>query len=381
MTYTVDIKTRFIPDNQRVYIVFPGEAYKFYTEMRDKSSIFLDIPGFPLPEQKENTNLDDSDFVQRLTMSERISLWHANGKPQDNIPIRDLNRIDGYRRTQRKIQLAGLVRNFYYELRKGDIVVVPCRDYEDDVLFGEIVDDFVTSSIEVRQYPGEKIPVRKVKWLKRVQRGNVPSWLQRKFPIPSPVHQIEQSFFKDIFDIMYQRYYFKEDFVCKYAVTSAEFSSLDDYFFQEIMLYVTALYAKSHDHDLSNLSGKSISSLVRELQRSEALPDLRININSPGHIVSYAKKLTPIIAGVLIALSASDALCDDAQINDPPIVITNSADDSQIANECVADVQREVLEDLKAMGYEHWQEICKSEKLIREHTGLNSGMTVKKDSN
>lgn len=378
MSYVIDIKTRFIPNGQRVYIIFPGEGYRFYSDMKSKSAIFLDIPGFQLPEIADKETANYADFIQRLTMSERIKAWHLHGKEPDKQPERILEKVTNYKKTQKKVQLSGLIRNFYYGLRKGDIIIVPSKKDEDDVLFGEVTDDIFSSYIEVARYSEEKIPIRKVRWIKSVKRAEIPIWLERKIPSPSPVRQIEQSYFNNIFDIMYQRYHFNENFVCKYAVTSNEFSSLDDYLFQEIMLYITALYARSHDKTLANIENKTISDLVREIQRSEIIPDLRININSPGYIVSYAKTLTPIIAAVLIALSAGEALTDAGEIIAPQIQIINSADDSQAAQECQADVQREVLEDLKAMGYERWQEICKSAQLIRGHTGLTSGMVVNK---
>lgn len=381
MTYVLDIKTRFIPETQRIFIVFPGAGYKFFNEMRERSVVFLDIPGFPLPiasDDWRNPKIKD-DFVHRLTLSERIKAWHIAGRPDDNQPPRSLEDIGQLRRTARKVQFSGLIKNFYYGLRKGDIVIVPGKDFDDEVLFGEIIDESFASSIEIKRYPGEKVPVRKVKWIVGVPREKVFTWLARKIPTPNPVRQVETSYFSDVFDVMYQRYFFRDEFVCQYSVGSKDFSTLDNFLFQQIVLYIAALYENNHDGGIKNIDKETIASIVARINFSDELPGQRIQIQSPGHIVNYSKNLIPLIVGAMLALSSSSA-CADSDFNDakvPIVKVVNTVDDGALSDECTANVEKELYDDLKAMGYERWQEFCKLERDTRRRTKIDSGMSVK----
>ena len=135
-------------------------------------------------------------------------------------------------------------------------------------------------------------------------------------------------------------------------------------------MYVAALYENNLENNIDGISTQSIATIVSQLQFSEDIPDQRININSPGHIVAYSKNLIPIVAAVVIALCSNAAIADPSA--PPTIEIVNSADDSTASKECQADVKNEVLEDLKVMGYERWQELCGLEENTRKRTGLSA---------
>jgi hypothetical protein len=183
---TIDIKTRFIGDENRVYIVFPGEGYRYYETFRDESVVFLDIPGFPVPTKKFS---EAEDLLQRLVISERVRAWHAKSDPNQMPPERDPNKVTGYKATKSRLQTAGRVQNFFAAIRKGDIVVVPPGSFDDDVLYGEIADE-TDSYILVpapRRHPNEQIPGRRVIWRGVQPRHTVAGWLERKLPNQNPV--------------------------------------------------------------------------------------------------------------------------------------------------------------------------------------------------
>jgi hypothetical protein len=143
---------------------------------------------------------------------------------------------------------------------------------------------------------------------------------------------------------------------------------------QQIFLYTTALYAARRDEKLKALLGQSVSMVASQIEFSGDIPDQRVFISSPGNIFSYAKNLVPLIAGALITMSATvgpDAFGAN-------IKVVNSVDSSEISQVCQADISAEVMEDMNAMGYARWQELCIIEMRARQRTQFDSGMTLTK---
>ncbi len=57
--FRIDIKTRFIPDERKVYLIFPGNNYRYYQSMVEQSVVYLDLPGFPVPKNRNISILDE----------------------------------------------------------------------------------------------------------------------------------------------------------------------------------------------------------------------------------------------------------------------------------------------------------------------------------
>jgi hypothetical protein len=364
----VDIKTRFIPDHRKVFIIFPGRNYRYYTTMAESSAVFLDLPGFPIRSDHAVASL--IDIEERIAISDAIVSWHRKGKPADDLPPRRVSELESFRSTKRRRFLTGVTRSFFSSMAAGDVVIVPPQNFDDDVLLGEMVDD--GSDITLIDAPfhfGEKIPARRVKWLAREKRFNVPPWLERKIPSPNPVRQLERKFHKYAYDILYERYVFDGQFVCRFDIDSKDFSTLDNFLVQKLFLYATALYDNNQKTRHSDLSKTSLLDVVSHIEFSEEIPDQRIIIRSPGSIVLYSRNIVPLVAGVLIALSAVTA-------GEMPSTITiiNSQDKSDASLQCQLGVQQEVISDLQMMGYARWVEWCKAEIEARKRTAIQPGM-------
>ena len=171
--FSIDIATRFISEEHRAYIVFPGDGYRYYSLMNEEHLVFLTIPGFEVP---DTTGLYDSnDIASRLILSERIRDWHHRGCPSDDLPPRKLSELTDLKITRRRLQAAGVVRNFFSRLKHGDIVLVPPKKYDEDLLMGEIQEPGNIVYTVLPDYPGEKLPAIRVKWIRRVVRSLAPS--------------------------------------------------------------------------------------------------------------------------------------------------------------------------------------------------------------
>lgn len=370
----VDLRARFIDERRKVFILFPGNGYRYYDLMNQNSIVFLDIAGFPYSEGEDIAGA--IDLPRRITLSDRVRDWHRRGRPEDEIPVRDTRNLGRVRITNAKIQLAGLVRGFLSTIKPGDIIIVPAPTYEQDMLYGEVQGPAFNAYDILSEFPRESVPALPVEWVQKMPRSMVPLWLERKIPSPNPLRQIEKVYFPSVFDIMFERYFYNGKFCCKFDVKSKEFSALDDFLFQQIVLYTSALHENLNENNI-DVSTNSISVIASQIEYSEDIPELKMNINSPGHIVVLSDNIIPLVTGVLIALAAATNAAGDTAM--PSVKIVNSADQGPFALECVADVQAEAMQDLRAMGYPRWQELCMIEQQARKRTGLSSGMDTSPD--
>lgn len=372
--YTVDIQTRILPETHRAYILFPGDGYRYYEDMKNTNSVFLDLPGFPLP--KDVGIAEAADLVERITISDRIRDWHRISGDPATKPSYDVADLTDYRRTRAKQQLAGLIRGFF-KIAPGSIIIVPPSSYDEDVLIGEI-QSHSPVNVVLDRYPGESFPARRVRWIKRIRRDAIPGWLERKIPSPNPLRQFEANFLPYIYDMTYERYFYNGTFACKFRVNSAEFSTVDSFLFQQITLYVAALFADRQDGDAGSVANLPISVVASRIRFSDDIPDQRISINSPGFIVLYSKNLIPILVGALMTIAVTAGA---AGVTGTPVVnIVNSADQGSVSEQCVLDIQEEVMGDMQMMGVGRFRELCEIAAQAERRTQINPGMPVREEA-
>jgi hypothetical protein len=72
-TYTIDLRTRVVPETLRIWRLFPGKDYIFLPDFQEQSVVFLDFPGLPLPDGPVSESL--SDLAERIMVSNAVSEW------------------------------------------------------------------------------------------------------------------------------------------------------------------------------------------------------------------------------------------------------------------------------------------------------------------
>ena len=178
-----------------------------------------------------------------------------------------------------------------------------------------------------------------------------------------------------LYDLMYERYYYKGQFVCKFFVTSMDFSTADSFIFQQIVLYMSALHSIDDHQKRTHISEFTIPDIVLRNMDHSGIPNQRISIHSPGYIVLFARNIIPIVTGAIMSLSS--AAGSEVNPSEIQLEIKNSVEASDQSDVCVANVEKEVYDDLIAMGYLRWQELCRLEERARSRTQVDSGMLAK----
>jgi len=258
----------------------------------------------------------------------------------------------------------GVLTGFFGRAEKGDVVVVPGQSAFDKVLIGELLDrpaEF--SEITVPEiWEEEKVPSRKVKWLASPERGECSLVLQRRFPNPNAFRELEESLWPEVHTLAYASYSIQGRFTSRFDITSADFSTKDDYYLQQIFNLVASISEQFNKHQVDqgteiDLTSKQINDIIELLTDSTYVPNLTVNINSPGSLVLSCTKVVPLVVAGLLALTTLSADTVWNAMAAQEIKVENT--EAPANDACTADVGREVLQQIKMMGYERWQEMCK----------------------
>jgi hypothetical protein len=130
---------------------------------------------------------------------------------------------------------------FFERAKKGDLVLVPPSSIFSRVLIGEILDDDFEEITIPEVWEREKVPSRRVHWLATPLRGECSIELQRRFPSPNTVRLLDREARAEVYSMAYGSYSIADSFTCKFDVTSADFTTIDDYRLQQLLNSIAAL--------------------------------------------------------------------------------------------------------------------------------------------
>ena len=117
-----------------------------------------------------------------------------------------------------------------------------------------------------------------------------------------------------------------------------------------------------------DLTTKQIDEIIELLTDNTYVPTLTVNINSPGSLVLSCAKVVPLVVAGLLALTTLDADTVWNAVEAQEVKVENT--EAPPNDPCTANVGLEVLEQIRMMGYDRWQEMCKKIKALRMNNGL-----------
>jgi hypothetical protein len=199
-TVEVDLNTRIVGADERMYVLFPGESYTLFNTIKHRSVLALDFPSLELGK----TRMGDvpTDLQSRVAMAVRVRNWHKAGRDIGNAPSRDLKDYVRFSRTEARALYMGAVEAVYFDLKPGTIVVVPGSGHWGEVLIGEVVGDSITAVTDAN-YPGESIPARRVRWLAIRPKSDFTEALIRRLPTPNPFTILPREFHEEVLTLAF----------------------------------------------------------------------------------------------------------------------------------------------------------------------------------
>lgn len=299
---TLDIATRFVGAQEDMYIIRPGDGFSLYEDFMRHKAIFLDFPDIRL--DFEATPKKDA-LRQAVVRSIKMREWHRRHQIGPE-PSRDAADYVEATRGRRVGRYVGAVERLYYTLKPGTIIVVPGPGYFSDVLIGEIVGPPTTIG-NVSLYPGETLPARKVRWIGKKPKARFGPILRDRLQKPTPLMTVERSLRSEILEAAFDQYAIGDTFSARLRTTAADFSTLDDYNIQSFLNYVSGVLAAVEEGKTPSKPMDMAAALDMLKANRDLVPELTANINSPGALRLFNKKMLPIAAAALLALATSGA--------------------------------------------------------------------------
>ncbi|MBA8819441.1 hypothetical protein BRY73_08515 [Ochrobactrum sp. P6BS-III] len=365
---TVDIRTKIIPNDARVYVIRPGAYYRLFDQFIDKSFVGVELPKLALPSFSEFSELND--VGERILRSIALRKWFAAGQPLGEYPPQELEFYSALELDHAGGQFLRFVKAFFQEIRKGDVVVMPPRSFKKDAIIGEFTDEpNEVVSFASPVYPNHPLNGRNVKWLARLPKSELPAQTLDRLQKPSVVFLLERSAWPKIFRTCYGAYSTDSEYSAEFRITEEQFQASDDFLIQAFFNFVTANTEKLRRND-ENLSGLRDAAFqnVRDFS-----PSLYTNVNSPGSIALKSGYITPIVIAVMLTLAVTVGAEAVNAAESDTITFGNSlsADDA-----CTAKVKKQVVNQLRLLGFDRWSEACNKIREAAENTGIKTNTLV-----
>jgi len=363
----VDIATRVVADDEDIYIVRPGAGYALYNEFKQTDRVFLDFPGLGLDINRSVP--EASRLREMIARSMLVREWHLD-EQQSPEPDRRIESYDGRAKGRRFGRYAAAIEKLYYDLPAGTIIVVPGPGLLSDVLIG-VLEGKPHLATDIQAYPGERMPVRNVRWMGKKQRSEFSDEVRERLGNSHPVMVLDRSMREEILEAGFDRFVFEGQFYARLETTKAEFSTLDDYNIQSFVNFVAGAMAAREEGVQQAHSIDLDAALALLAQHRELVPELTVNINSPGFLRIISDRIAPLV----IAMLFSVAIVVPAGAQPSHIVPKNSA--AAPSDPCAVNVATEAMGAMRLMGYADWKRACEKARDAQSSTGVRTNMSTK----
>ncbi|MFD2233642.1 hypothetical protein [Phaeospirillum tilakii] len=298
--------------------MYPGTKKDFVRQFVSEGCIFLELPGLEL-EVADFSNLERNHLLlSKIARAKAYASWHLKeSDARGSYPSTDLQ---DYFDDGRSRSAAMSFRNFerlFRVAKVGDIIIVPeDNGFQSKLYIGEIYSDFdIEDTALVRQFGNHRVPIRKVRWLRKdFERRLVSVSLSKQLggrravrPVPT------DTFGYQLFKLAYQNFIF--DGQAQYAFAGEKYDNDPAATVPGIQLLTYALAAANASLSCPDLISKLGLDELRDtgLHR-KGLITFEIKFASPGgYGVWQQSARVLLIALSLVALSGCDWTSDEAQ--------------------------------------------------------------------
>lgn len=363
----IDIATRVVGPTEDFFIVRPGKGFTLYDTFDRQSVVFLDFPDLDV----EAFAAASKNAVLRREMAQRSAIirqWHL-GKRKLAEPARDIESYEGRAyKAQLGKHIAGIER-LYFQLAPGTLIIVPPPSPYEAVLIGVIEGGIETIS-SVPIYPDEPVPVRRVRWLGRRAKSGFTANARERLDNPNPLIQLDRTLREEFLRAAYDQFVIGENFTARFRTEADEYSSLDDEDITSFVNHMAGLIAHYEEHgDDKRVSAADAAALLRQLR--DRVPELSVNISSPGFLRLLSARVDPVTIAAFMALAMSGATPAAGQT----IKVVNSAAGPQ--DTCALIVSKQAEGAMTIMNFDETKVLCDRLREAASHVQLRSSMKVK----
>ncbi len=337
---------------------------------------FLELPGIELTSEIARSRTQLRRALRRQQAKERFISTSGSVRPPEDLTAYSGEPLEDGGLTR----LVASIYALYSRMRPGDIVITPGFElvgkYRRPIVhFGEITSDFDPNDIFAGPTASsDKVPFRRVKWLNKVQRRELPPALEVRIGRPPAVRQIEiTDETAPLLDFTYSNYIFdsgSSSLVEASRYTGEKFGALNDS--SRLIELLTAAYAYAQTGGQQAHIG-DLRSFRNEYFARSGVENIQIEFASPGfwRIIGGTATLGAFVALGITLLSsgiAADALQDG-------IVVMNSASASVQESKEIQDSMNIFLDSLTQ---EQLKELQEDATRAKDEIGLTSPVKIVK---
>ena len=343
MSVEVELDAYVIPRTHKVFKFFPGKGYKFYDQILNSSVAFIDVRDLDKLDGTPREWEDDEVLV--AISKDRVERSVAKGNPRPSRLVRSA----GDKATH--TFLNGLL----FAARKGDLLVMPDKDYVSIVKIGRFLDDAgeaVSISSGDDGYFGKYFG-RRVEWLGEIEKR----FFDRKFikllHSQAAFFPLDPSYHETIYRLSFDNYVYDGQFVSTFRTTKNIFTSKDNLLTSlwfELIEVVEEARNEKTELTVDNIYELAVDSDIAEDERN----DLSISVQSPGWFRLRSAVVSPFVAMALFTMAAANVSYDEAVAAK---VTANVIQDADVA--CLGEVDDSVREYLELLGKDRWEQACK----------------------
>ena len=374
---TFDIATKVVPPGQKIWAIFPGTGRKFYGTFLKEQSIFLDTPVL---------NLTDPIFADDKLLRRHVAMSHAWSayyyERQEARPSRIVTDYPVKKGASFNAAVAN-VRHVYRDMAVGDLVMVGAFSQYDPVLIGEITHPFNPEDFtHYETYPRERIPIRRVQWLRTdFERRGLSQALSKLLSNRRAVIQIQRSLYEEVYQIAYGDYVVGEH--SRYIYEGKEYKNIGLAILPGINLisYCIAAFNACEEEELEKFSELSIDQAIANYFEQDILYSFEVDFRSPGEYVLHAKRAAlPLLVAVLVSATSGTISLPEARGAE----VKNSAAISEAApgagkpDACTLEIQEKYKAIMAAIGAERFKQLCSLNKDAQHGVGLKVNVKQKK---
>lgn len=361
----VDIATRFVREDEDMYVIRPGASFSLYDDFIREKAVFLDFPDLPF--SLESKPKSTTTVREIITRSIGLRDWHLGKAAKE--PSRRQEDYKGAATGRRVGAYIGAIQRLYYELPTGTVLLIPSKTYIGDVIFVELAGPPERREA-AKAYPGEQMIVRPIRILARKQKASLSPELRSALGQPTPVMQIARSLRPEILKIAFKQYVFGDLKSTKLTTTKEDFSTLDDLNIQLFNNYIAGLLA-ALEADPDTINPIRMMDAITLLRgRRDLVPELDQDISSPGFQRLYQEHIAPLVIGALMTI----ALSGNVMGQSTEIRVKNSA--MLDADPCAVQVEDRVRGSMRLAHFDEFKKMCEALKETQSETGLSTSMTA-----
>lgn len=372
MSLILDPSMRVIDNDHQIFVLHPGDGKRFYNDFLATNMVFLDIPGAELPTE---INIDDEVIRQQLRMSRSIGGWYKGGRSAERVPSR---KAQDYRVTSEGRDAPRYMRevkNLYIDAKPGDLIIIPGPGYTSEVLFAELIEPFQGDIFaEVARYNFEKIPARRVQFLKvshaKYEFGRRAIKLMQNRQAIIRINDDADR--HEFYEHAYGDYVRGESSGSYMEVTKTVIDQKDltDVLF--LTNYFGAMYVAHKAGELEKfirLSEKSLHKGLNAYYNRELFGDISIEVHSPGFFGRALRD--PAMAGFVAAMTTIATFGIDP-VTAAQVVVENSANSR--VSVCDMTLQEDIRSTMQIVTNAHlwWEELCEMQKEASDQVGLKT---------